>query len=311
MNSTQNGGARRSAPAVMRAPERGGRLRLLYLYGGVAVYHAGERLAPRVLTDYELVLLIEGRATYAADGRRYDLKPGDVVLARPGAHEAYSWGGLHHARHAYVHFGIETIPSDWPPPADWPVYRRGPDSAAPALMRHLVGRMQQHADWPSRKPTVADNRMVEALIEVLLRPVADAALFTQDRPEPVQHALKWMREVIDEDPGRRVRLADLAAAAHVTGKYLCRVCRRALGHSPMALYRLLRLQLALSLLVRSALSVKEVAERCGFEDALYFSRCFSSAFGVAPRQLRLNLRRGLPPPPNPLPSDVTPRLYWW
>lgn len=295
----------------MTEPAQGKQLRLSYLYGGVASYHSGETLPARVLTDYELVLLIEGRAAYVADGKRYDLAPGTVVLARPGSREEYHWGGLHHTRHAYVHFGIEAIPEDWPPPRDWPVLRAGPDSAVPALFRHVLERVRRHTDWPSGKPAAADNRMVEALIEVFLRPGADPAVFGRDRPEPVQRALKWMREVIDQNPGRRVRLRDLSAAAHVTEKYLCRVCRRALGHPPMETYRLLRLQLALSLLARSTLSVKEVAERCGFDDALYFSRCFSAAFGVAPRQLRLNLRRGLPPPPNPLPSDVTPRLYWW
>jgi AraC-like DNA-binding protein len=300
----------RTTPIHAREPCREVRLRLSYLYGGVAQYRAGETLPPRILTDYELVLLIEGNATYRVNGERCDLAPGAVVLARPGACEEYLWDARQRTRHAYAHFGLDAIPADWPPPNQWPVHRAGTDSAVPALFRHLLDRARTHDDWPSRQPSAADNRIVEALIELYLRPCSDPAPLECVRPEPVQRALKWMREVIDQDPGRAVHLCDLAAAANVTGKYLCRAFRNTLGRPPMVTYRLLRLQLAVPLLARSHLSVKEIAERCGFEDALYFSRCFSAAFGASPRCVRQNMREGAPPPRNPLPSDVTPRLYW-
>ncbi|MCX7425339.1 MAG: hypothetical protein NTW96_06900 [Planctomycetia bacterium] len=41
-------------------PTANGRLELTYLYGGVVQYRAGETLRPRVLNDYELVLILEG-----------------------------------------------------------------------------------------------------------------------------------------------------------------------------------------------------------------------------------------------------------
>ena len=131
-----------------------------------------------------------------------------------------------------------------------------------------------------------------------------------DRPEPVRRDVNWMRIVIDEDPRRSVTLADVANAAKVSEKHLCREFARSIGHSPMRVYTLLRLQLALSLLVRSNLSVKELAHRCGFSDAFYFSRCFSKTFDVPPTELRAQIAKGAVPPPNPLPVDITPRVYW-
>lgn len=289
--------------------ERGDRLRLGYLYGSVAVYQPGETLGPRLLSDYELVLITEGKATYIADGRRYALVPGSVVLARPGSREEYLWDARARTKHAYVHFGIAGMPSDWPDPARWPVQRADADGALATIFQHVLHRVAQHSGGPAREPSAAECRLVEALIEVYLKgPHPDVS--SLERPEPVRRAVKWMRELIDADPSRRVALADLAAAANVSQKHLCRVFARSIGHAPLETYRLLRLQLAVALLARSNLSIKEIAQRCGFDDALYFSRCFSRALGCSPLHTRNRLRRGLPPPSLRLPMDVTPRIYW-
>jgi AraC family transcriptional regulator of arabinose operon len=292
-------------------PPRGSHLRLSYLYGGIAVYRPGESLAPRVLKDYELVLIQEGQPRYHLQGQAHALRPGSTVLARPGFHESYDWDRRTRTRHAYFHFGVEALPRDWPAPARWPVVRPATSPALAALFDEILARAHRHPDWPSRHPPLADTRLVEALITLFLDPAAhEAELVGQERPEPVLRALKWMREVIDEAPERTIRLADLARAGGVTPKHLCRVFDGAIGHSPMETYRLLRLQLAVALLARSNLRVQEIAQRCGFEDALYFSRCFAAAFGLSPRATRERMRKGRPPPANPLPPDLMPRLHW-
>ena len=54
------------------------------------------------------------------------------------------------------------------------------------------------------------------------------------------------------------------------------------GRTPLQLLRELRLQRAQQLLVQGRYNVSEVAERCGFADAAYFSRVFAKTFGVPP-----------------------------
>jgi len=72
----------------------------------------------------------------------------------------------------------------------------------------------------------------------------------------------------------------------------------------------MQFQLAIPLLARSSLSIRAIAERCGFSDQNYFSRNFSHTFGQSPTQLRRKLQNGEPPPPMPLPPSLMPRLYW-
>ena len=290
---------------------RGERLRLAYLYGGSVRYQPGEILGPRVLTDFEMVLIVEGRAVYEANGERHRLEPGSVILARPGFRERYTWDRDGRTRHVYFHLGIEQIPSAWPDPDRWPFVCRRPDAAVESMFRSVLGRSHHRGDSPSGAPPELDTHLVEALIELLLEdPMVPRSDDESERPEPVARALKWMRYILEEEPDTSISLAELARKAGVSPKHLCRIFRQSVGHPPMETLRLLRLQLGMALLVRSSLTVKEIAARCGYADPLYFSRCFSAAFSRSPRHLRDALKGGKAPPPNPLPADVTPRVHW-
>ena len=74
--------------------------------------------------------------------------------------------------------------------------------------------------------------------------------------------------------------------------------------------RLMQFQLAIPLLARSNLSIKAIAERCGFPDQLHFSRNIHRTFGTPPTRLRQAMLRGRPPPASLLPPALMPRLYW-
>ncbi len=294
---------------VMATP-RSDRLRLGYLYGGSVRYQPGETLGPRDLTDYELVLLTEGSAIYETGGAKHEISPGDLVLARPGFRERYTWDRRRYSRHSYFHFSIDAIPHHWSDPDRWPVFHRRPDRAVESLFHSILRRSHRPGGQPAAPPPELDSHMVEILIELLLDPHAGVSIpDDSERPQPVARALKWMRHTLEEKPHATVSLDEVARQSGVSPKHLCRIFQQSLGHSPMVTLRLLRLQLAVALLVRSSLAVKEIACQCGFADPLYFTRCFTSAFGRSPSRVRSELLRGIPPPGNPLPVDLTPRIH--
>jgi len=286
-------------------------LALKYLYGGIAHCRPGQSLGPRDLPDYELVLVIVGQVTYQVGKATHHARPGSVILARPGFHETYFWGPDAMTRHAYVHFDIEHMPDDWPPAAKWPVLYSEPNPVIGPMFRHLIELIVSHPEWPATSPGAEACRFLECLMDILLRPVRKSRSAIQHQiPEPVQRVLGLMRQILDDEPRRAVELHHFAKRAGVTEKHLCRLFQNALGHSPMKTFRLLKLQLALALLGRSNLAIKEIADRCGFENPLYFTRCFTQTYGKSPSLTRASLLDHQTPPPNPLPPEITPRIYW-
>ena len=119
-----------------------------------------------------------------------------------------------------------------------------------------------------------------------------------------------MRSVLEDEPHRSLRLIDVARRAGVTEKHLCRLFQQSLGHSPMNTFRLLKLRLSLALLSRSNLAINEIADRCGFGNPLYFTRCFTQTYGASPSAIRKQLLGGNAPPPSTLPPEITPRIHW-
>lgn len=295
-----------------KPPRREDCLRLSYVYGGSVTYRPGETLGPRVLTDYELVLIIEGHVTYSRDDRDHAATPGTIILARPGFHESYRWDPARETRHAYLHFNLDAIPREWPEPAVWPVVTIKPDPVCAPLLQHVVARCGSQPRWPAERPAGEICCLMKTLLDALLakHPAAARTAEATARPAPVQQAIKRMREVIDEEPERPVSLRELAGAANVSPKHLCRLFQQHIGCGPMRAYRLLRLQLALVLLSRSNLTIKQIANRCGFASQFQFSRCFSETFRRPPTEARRRLQRGEHPPSAALPADVMPRVFW-
>lgn len=293
-------------------PRKGLRLELAYLHGGEVVSQPGHVLGPRELADFELVYIIDGQVSYVSDGQRYAVPPGGFIFGRPGFKETYEWDLQVPTRHAFFHFGIDRCPADWPPPSGWPRMRPALSPVCVSLFRHILQHIYAHDDWPAVKPEPRDCRLVEALIDTFIEDhSAETVSFERERPEPVRKALLLMLQLAEEFPLEPLTLSKLAGQAHVTEKHLCRLFERSLGCSPMQTFALLKLQSARPLLMRTNLSIKEIAERCGFENPLYFSRRFSQVYGCPPTEFRTRLRRGEKVPlKNQLPVDLMPRLRW-
>lgn len=104
--------------------------------------------------------------------------------------------------------------------------------------------------------------------------------------ESVRMAQDWMLA----NRGNALRIPELAARCGLATRTFNRRFRAATGMSPLAFMRQARLDLARDLLRQSNLSIGEVAHRCAYPDAAYFSRSFLAATGCTPQQYRARTR---------------------
>ena len=79
---------------------------------------------------------------------------------------------------------------------------------------------------------------------------------------------------------------DLISLTGLSASTLNRAFRRAVGLPPLAYHRRLRMRRAADLLRTTDLSVTDIADRTGFDDANYFARQFRRVMGSSPSAYR-------------------------
>lgn len=111
-----------------------------------------------------------------------------------------------------------------------------------------------------------------------------SSTFDLDRDSPpfVRKVLAYCRRRLSDAIG----VEEMAQAAGVSRSQLSRDFRHKLGVSPARYLTELRLDVALELVRKGELSIKEVADRVGFASPNYFGKVFTRRFGVAPGALR-------------------------
>jgi len=97
----------------------------------------------------------------------------------------------------------------------------------------------------------------------------------------LENVLKTIEENISEPT---LNVENLASKVYTSRSNLFKKIKSLTGKSPVTLIREMRMEKAKLLLETEKFSVKEIAEKVGFEDKSYFSKVFKKYYGVSPSQ---------------------------
>lgn len=95
-----------------------------------------------------------------------------------------------------------------------------------------------------------------------------------------------VQSLINSSPGKDWNIEKLAARFNVSREHLSRVFAQETNLTLHEYITRLRLRMAVSFLLHTRLSGKEIADRCGWHDYSNFYRIFKGRFGHAPHEVR-------------------------
>lgn len=136
-------------------------------------------------------------------------------------------------------------------------------------------------------PSAQDSELERAYIEELLFLIfADAARFRREatdiRPTTSAEHVKRACAFINRHYAEDITVDMIAQHARLNKNYLIRLFKTELGTTPMKYLLDTRLFFARALLLQTDEAVSGIAERCGFNTASYFIKCFKERFGSSP-----------------------------
>ena len=128
---------------------------------------------------------------------------------------------------------------------------------------------------------------VEALIPQMIRHYC--LLVQQHSMERYSSAVRSCLNYIDFHYMEPLSLENLAGRVAINKNYLSTRFHRETGTTVTDYINRIRVQRAADMLGKTAFSMQDIAERCGFADANYFSRIFKKINGTSPNEYRKSL----------------------
>ena len=222
----------------------------------------------RLVTSYELEYFFAPGAT-VINGREYALKPGGILLSRPGDIRCSQLP----FQCLYIHFTLS-------------------DPAVCEMLDHFSGyrtaKTPQQTEAAFRRigeqfyaPSPLDRLSAVAGLVLLLHEITSAAI--EDR-----HTLSLAQKYLEANYKEDLSVPKIAAHCNVSTSYLHRIFKNQLHTTPGEMLLNCRISAACRLLVNTSMTLAQIAEACGFHSQSYFSDCFKRKIGISPNIYRKN-----------------------
>jgi len=139
--------------------------------------------------------------------------------------------------------------------------------------------------------TAAHDRRAVHTLEDLLLQLHEQPRETAAAHDPLRDAIIALMKRIESQPEQRWDLQSEAKALSMSYPHFRRLFHRHGGMAPWHFVIQSRLRKAAERLIASPLQLKTLAEQCGFDDSLYFSRLFKKYYRLSPLRYRKEFQR--------------------
>ncbi|GAA1716906.1 hypothetical protein GCM10009745_76910 [Kribbella yunnanensis] len=223
--------------------------------------------------------VVSGRGEHLLITGAEPLAPGDVVLVRSQDQ---------HAIRGAAPDGLEFINIAFPSSA-WQGFLDLTRTSCPTRFhsQRALSAFSRALERFQDEPTSYD--LLRFWIDVLEQVVPDAP--ERGVPDWLGKACTAMRS----EANLRAGLPRLLELAAVSPAHLSRSMRSRYGLTPTEFVTDLRLEHAASLLAATNLTIAVIADRCGYTSQSYFTRCFTTAHEISPRDFRNRSQRAFVP----------------
>ncbi len=145
--------------------------------------------------------------------------------------------------------------------------------------------IRRYLEAPRRANETAEASLLQAAFYELMSIHLEESTAKVEVPK---RAVQKVAEYLEQNSQRKLKISEVAERFYLSQNHMCILFRREYGVSPQAYLLALRIEKAKSLLARrdEKFSVKTIAASVGFENPLYFSRCFCKRVGCSPSEYR-------------------------
>ena len=258
----------------------------LYLIAcGMERCDGGVIYGPDLRTDYHLHVILSGKGVLSVGAKTISLTAGQMFILKDNETYTYTADNEDPWNYCWVTFGgsnAKVISEE----IGFTDGKYCLDSSVSAgEFYELIGEMYEHPQM-----NYIDNLRRRGILFEFLS-LALSATQTRERSDRYKKAYssgEYAKRAVEfiHYNYATISVTDIAEYVGFSRSYFTSMFKKQVGISPQEYLIQHRLKKSCELMEITDLSIKEIAERVGYEDQLNFSRAFHSAFGVSPSGYR-------------------------
>ena len=243
-----------------------------------------------------LIYVMKGQIFVTEDEVDYEVNPGEMLFLKNNVHHYGKKMIRTGTQWIFVHFYTELIENTTPFSLNDPVLPKNAESKEvcavriPKMLHGLENgpierRLEDLIDYvhsmePARRLFV-NAKLYELLCECALTGFPSAKQQIKLPEKIAAYLNEHIYEPFSSDA--------LEKKFFLTYKHMEVTFKKEKGMTPLQYHTRLRIQTACSLLGSTLLSIREISDKLGYPDAMYFSRIFKKQMGLSPREYRRKL----------------------
>ena len=230
----------------------------------------------RVLPEFQMIYITSGEGAFTCCGKKYQVKPGCIMLVTPGIKHAYKplketgwkeyWVGF---KGAYFSKLLEKGRLS----AEHIFFQTGLHDSIISFFNQIFDEVRSQRPLYQLKTCAL---ILSIIAEVLTRERRN------EQPNYFEKIVAKAKYLMESNIYSDINLPAISEQLGISTSRLNEVFKTYTSMTPYQYYIHIKIHKAESLLEQDGLSVKDAAFRMGFEDQYYFSRLFKNKTGFSP-----------------------------
>jgi AraC-like DNA-binding protein len=249
----------------------------------------------------ELEIIIDGSADHIVDGKKYEIKKGDVLVMMPSfVHELQN---VHNIEHYNFKFDLEKLlllKTDVENLSGFkslfifqPSYKYQRDYIGHMLLdKEQFSNVKMFCELILKEWTCKKGGYKWVIKSYFLSLITYLSRnFSPNIPDNLPNSNDIVKTVtfMHENLSQKITLSMLSKMVCISERQYTRIFNKAYGISPIEYLINCRLTLACRIMKNSNKSLTEISTICGFGDKVHFSRLFKKRYNITPGQYRKRL----------------------
>lgn len=247
----------------------------------------------------ELAYILSGKGKYLVEGKEYDVVSGDLLICNPGVRHNHIITNPKEATIQFIsgftNFHFKNMAPNSIELPDGGCILHTSAELKQELSRHCYTMIAEKESKQAGRYIMFKTHLMQLLL-LIMREIAEVEKSEQKgcnfESYNKSYAVNRIINYLNENYEHKISLEQIAHNMYLSPVYISKIFKEETGESPINYLIKIRLEKAKDILLNAdSGSIKNIANRVGYDDVYHFSKLFKKYYGISPLYYKKRAQR--------------------